>query len=61
MYDHNTQSVQFYLKDLERQAMECIDMDGSGRTSFRSTVISMVAACGIAIGLIGIIGSTPSV
>ncbi|MEX0345493.1 MAG: hypothetical protein AB3N20_11260 [Rhizobiaceae bacterium] len=58
MYDHNTQATQFYLKDIERQAIDCMERD-----KFRSPLISrpllaIIAASGIAIGLIGLFGST---
>lgn len=56
MYDHNTQATQFYLKDLERQALDCVE-NGKHRSSRRPGPIwAVIAVSCIVVGLIGLAG-----
>ncbi len=61
MYDHNTQATQFYLKDIERQALDCVE-NSKHRSPFVSRpVLAMIAVSGIVAGLISLFDSALSI
>ena len=58
MYDHNTQATQFYLKDLERQAIDCMERNNNRSPLISRPVFVFIATSVIAVSLIGLYGGS---
>lgn len=56
MYDPNGQATRYYLKDLEQQALDCIESNKHSSPLTVGPISAMIAICGVVFGLIVLIG-----